>query len=86
VCHGCPHSTLLTCTQPTDALDGHGTGADGQPLVTLPDKLATVEYLDFSPPEREFYRAIFARTKARFDGLLAACVAPGTPALRRRWV
>ena len=49
-------------------------GRDGQPIVSLPEKTASIEYLDFTEPERDFYRAVFTRTKSRFDDFLSAYV------------
>ncbi len=54
-------------------------GKDGQPIVTLPDKVADIEYLEFSPAERDFYQAIFTRSKLKFNDYMSSCVhvAPG---------
>lgn len=42
-------------------------GPDGQPIVDLPEKVVDVEYVEFSPPERDFYSAVYKRSKLKFD-------------------
>lgn len=40
---------------------------DGRFIITLPQKLVLVEQLHFTKEEEDFYRAVFLKTKTKFD-------------------
>lgn len=42
-------------------------GSDGRPLVQLPPRMNKIVRIDMAPEERDFYRALFWRTKLEFD-------------------
>jgi len=48
--------------------------ANGDSIVELPPKTEDVLYCDFSEKEEQFYRAIYARSKAQFEGFVTSGV------------
>ena len=45
--------------------------ADGSPIVLLPPRSVTIEWLLFTPEERDFYDALRTQSKVRFDAFVA---------------
>jgi len=45
---------------------------EGRPIVDLPPKTVTVVPVKLSPAERDFYDALYKRSKTRFDAFVAA--------------
>ena len=46
-------------------------GRDGKPIVELPPKHVDIEYVELSAAERDFYDAVYRRSKLRFDDYAA---------------
>ena len=46
--------------------------SEGRPIVDLPPKTLTVVPVKLSPAERDFYDALYQRSKTRFDAFVAA--------------
>ena len=44
--------------------------ADGQPILELPPRIETTVELDFSESERDFYSALYNRSKTQFEGFV----------------
>ena len=43
--------------------------ADGSPIVLLPPRSVTIEWLLFTPEERDFYDALRTQSRVKFDAL-----------------
>ena len=45
--------------------------ADGSPIVLLPPRSVTIEWLLFTPEERDFYDALRTQSRVKFDAFVA---------------
>lgn len=45
----------------------NSTDKEGRPILTLPPATIEVKYCDLSEPEKDFYEALFRRSKVKFD-------------------
>ncbi|KAI8082794.1 SNF2 family N-terminal domain-containing protein [Halteromyces radiatus] len=45
---------------------------NGNPIVPLPEKQISIEYLDFSDPEKDIYESLFKDSKTKFSHFCAA--------------
>jgi DNA repair protein RAD5 len=44
--------------------------ANGKPILDLPPRVETELLLDFSEEERDFYQALYTKSKTQFDGFV----------------